>query len=227
MTGWLSVDPMADKYPNISPYAYCAWNPVKLVDPDGKRIKGVKYKNGKIVGYSKRALRNGVKEYIDIRSRTESGRKNIERMLKDTKNTYRIKIVDKPLYKEIEIGKYKRLVGYRYKNTIFISTDYNKYTESVSAVVVPMECGQGGLYETISLANRIVSPDDILELSETDRKMLEPNISCYGDIPLEKRRRDEAINAIGAHEEGHVFGADEGSEVMEIECNALKEYENL
>ena len=35
MTMWLSVDPMADKYPNISPYAYCAWNPVKLVDPDG------------------------------------------------------------------------------------------------------------------------------------------------------------------------------------------------
>ncbi len=35
MTMWLSVDPMADKYPAISPYAYCAWNPVKLVDPDG------------------------------------------------------------------------------------------------------------------------------------------------------------------------------------------------
>ena len=36
MTTWLSVDPMADKYPNIGPYAYCAWNPVKLVDPDGE-----------------------------------------------------------------------------------------------------------------------------------------------------------------------------------------------
>ena len=36
---WLSVDPMADKYPNISPYAYCAWNPVKFVDPDGRKIK--------------------------------------------------------------------------------------------------------------------------------------------------------------------------------------------
>ncbi len=34
-TMWLSVDPMADKYPRISPYAYCAWNPIKLVDPDG------------------------------------------------------------------------------------------------------------------------------------------------------------------------------------------------
>ena len=33
---FLSVDPMSDKYPNISPYAYCAWNPVKLVDPNGE-----------------------------------------------------------------------------------------------------------------------------------------------------------------------------------------------
>ena len=35
---WLSVDPLADKYPNISPYAYAAWNPVKYVDPDGRDI---------------------------------------------------------------------------------------------------------------------------------------------------------------------------------------------
>ena len=35
MTMWLSVDPMSDKYPSISPYAYCAWNPLKLIDPDG------------------------------------------------------------------------------------------------------------------------------------------------------------------------------------------------
>lgn len=36
-TMWLSVDPMADKYPNSSPYNYCMWNPVKLVDPDGRQ----------------------------------------------------------------------------------------------------------------------------------------------------------------------------------------------
>ena len=35
---WLSVDPMADKYPGISPYACCAWNPVRLVDPDGREF---------------------------------------------------------------------------------------------------------------------------------------------------------------------------------------------
>ena len=36
---WLSVDPMADKYPDFSPYAYCVWNPVKLVDPSGDTCK--------------------------------------------------------------------------------------------------------------------------------------------------------------------------------------------
>ncbi|MBR3938653.1 MAG: RHS repeat-associated core domain-containing protein [Bacteroidales bacterium] len=36
MTGWLSIDPQSDKFPNISPYAYCNWNPVKLKDQDGE-----------------------------------------------------------------------------------------------------------------------------------------------------------------------------------------------
>ncbi len=36
LTGWLSVDPMTDKYPNTSPYVYCSWNPILFVDPDGK-----------------------------------------------------------------------------------------------------------------------------------------------------------------------------------------------
>ena len=36
---WLSVDPMAGKYPSLSPYVYCANNPVKLVDPNGEEIE--------------------------------------------------------------------------------------------------------------------------------------------------------------------------------------------
>ena len=42
---WLSVDPMADKYPSMSPYTYCANNPVQLVDPDGRKIDPSSEKN--------------------------------------------------------------------------------------------------------------------------------------------------------------------------------------
>ena len=48
MTMWLSVDPMADKYPRLSPYAYCAWNPIRLIDEDGKEPIGAQVKIAKI-----------------------------------------------------------------------------------------------------------------------------------------------------------------------------------
>ena len=56
LTGWLSVDPMADKYPGLSPYAYCAWNPIRLVDPDGRDTLTILYnekRNSYSLNYSK------------------------------------------------------------------------------------------------------------------------------------------------------------------------------
>src|SRR5690606_40127525 len=35
---WLSVDPLAEKYPGISPYAYVANNPISNIDPVGRQI---------------------------------------------------------------------------------------------------------------------------------------------------------------------------------------------
>ena len=33
---WTTPDPLAEKYPGISPYVYCNSNPVNFVDPDGR-----------------------------------------------------------------------------------------------------------------------------------------------------------------------------------------------
>jgi hypothetical protein len=40
---WYSVDPLAEKYPNYSPYVYCYNNPVVYVDPNGKYGVNIHY----------------------------------------------------------------------------------------------------------------------------------------------------------------------------------------
>ncbi|MCD1117862.1 RHS repeat-associated core domain-containing protein [Chryseobacterium turcicum] len=35
---WYGVDPLAEKYPSLSPYVYVADNPVNAIDPDGREI---------------------------------------------------------------------------------------------------------------------------------------------------------------------------------------------
>ena len=49
---WLSVDPMAAKYPSLSPYVYCANNPVRLVDPNGKEVVAEDKQSQKNIKYS-------------------------------------------------------------------------------------------------------------------------------------------------------------------------------
>ena len=47
---WLSVDPMSDKYPSLSPYVYCANNPIKLMDPNGEEIGDYFSMSGEYLG---------------------------------------------------------------------------------------------------------------------------------------------------------------------------------
>ena len=89
---WLSPDPLLDKYPNISPYAYCNNNPIKYVDPDGRYFdeanEGVaqkievecqnKLSSEKINHYRRKELNKTLRDIADMRN--------------DGKNEYRFEL---------------------------------------------------------------------------------------------------------------------------------------
>jgi len=48
---FITMDPMAEKYYSTSPYAYCANNPVRYIDPDGNRIRIYKKNQKQVLNY--------------------------------------------------------------------------------------------------------------------------------------------------------------------------------
>ena len=68
---WTTLDPLAEKYYSISPYAFCNNNPVNLVDPDGrswgKAVKVVKKIHKTVKTGNKVSVKNILKsEALDI-----------------------------------------------------------------------------------------------------------------------------------------------------------------
>ena len=51
---WSTQDPLAEKYYSISPYAYCAGNPINLVDPNG--LSPIYNENGVLLGTDDQGL---------------------------------------------------------------------------------------------------------------------------------------------------------------------------
>ncbi len=50
---FLSIDPLAEKYYSISPYAYCLNNPLMYIDPDGKDVYRYDDKTGDFILFKK------------------------------------------------------------------------------------------------------------------------------------------------------------------------------
>ena len=66
---WDRIDPLCEKYYSTSPYAYCANNPMMMVDPDGRSPISslIKYA-------AKQGVKSGIKTYV---------KRNIENRLKN------------------------------------------------------------------------------------------------------------------------------------------------
>ena len=71
---WYGVDPLAEKYPNVSGYTYCLGNPVKLIDPDGYSPISIFAKLAAKQG-AKAAAKTILKRYITRKLKNYSSKK--------------------------------------------------------------------------------------------------------------------------------------------------------
>ena len=216
MTMWLSVDPMSDKYPSISPYAYCAWNPVKLVDPDGRKIRGVKYnENTNQFTYNKRAIKRGTDKYIEARIKTESGRAGIYKLMESKKN-YIIRVTDKPIV--ISNGESLQQLNGKYlkeTSTILVSTA-EKISEKVDALLLTSE----------GISNYKVDPSKMQGMDVNSSFGIAAEKAGLKDFEEQYPYQDDVqrIHGTGAHEEIHALGNSDENAAIANEIKERLEY---
>ena len=84
---WLSVDPLASDYPQITPYAYGLWNPVKYIDPDGRKCTlSVNYKTNTITISAKYYALKGDSRYAQKAANFWNNQKGLTYTAKDGTN---------------------------------------------------------------------------------------------------------------------------------------------
>ena len=121
---WNSVDPMADKYPSLSPYNYCAWNPMKLVDPNGEEIDiSALYAKNKDGSYKYKNLIKAFEKF----AQTKIGQKELAKYAKsgqtiagivyETDGEYHKKGIDISFGGEVSRAYYSGDIGRKIENT--------------------------------------------------------------------------------------------------------------
>ena len=91
---WLSVDPMSDKYASLSPYVYCADNPVRLVDPDGEHFEVVVEENTitiKATYYTQKDNKQLLQKGLDYWNNEQSGKYSYVTGTGENQKTYTIR----------------------------------------------------------------------------------------------------------------------------------------
>ena len=141
---WGSVDPMADKYPNISSYAYCAWNPIVIIDPDGKEVEIT----GEASDKAKDQLQK--KTNLILTRNPETGRLSYEGKAKNK--------IDKKMAEMIDNPNIRVKITAKNSNKVSETASINEYGGGYMGNEVQKD--ENGK-KTSATANQFVNPDVI------------------------------------------------------------------
>ena len=178
---WLSVDPMAAKYPSLSPYVYCADNPVKLVDPNGDTLK--------LPPGTSPEFQKQFKAAIDYLNTNKAG--GIASYLHKSKITYYIK--------ETSDNNSGFVTG---ESTIYWNPNVGVFTDNgvvlSPTTVLNHEFGHALVYDLAYLAGKMK------EYYADSEKDSDPNYGTKNDMYVITRIEQRTAKALGEIEKGQV-----------------------
>lgn len=149
-----SIDPLCEKYYWISPYAYVANNPIRYIDPDGRKIFGT---DGKPVTYSFRDglssnASQGVALYAQYIAQTQVGRELLGEAL-NASYTIKVNMVTNAPEGEtrlgVHLGEYNSTTGAYQGGTINLFLD-NIENSTDRIQKAKSEMGKGIKYTGVS-----------------------------------------------------------------------------
>ena len=184
---WSTVDPLAEKYYHLSPYVYCADNPVKYVDPNGKEI-WISYNDadGKEASFQYTV---GM-DYENLNSSIQTIVKNLNEM---AQNADGLKVVSsivesstKYCYKQVETHM-EGAEGYLYLNTICLNDPSNTLAFAEETFHVYQNVlGRGGATVVNEVEAKLFSAKMNYEIEGWDFMNFASTIGGIVDTPYEK-----------------------------------------
>src|SRR5574344_1962542 len=115
---WTSVDSLAEKYYNVSPYVYCGNNPINAIDPDGKKILGLLINSRNQIVFT-RKVTNDVRRIAKALMLTPEGTKMLKGAIR-SKIQLKMEISPDINITHYKTGKLDYIYGEQYKGTLIV-----------------------------------------------------------------------------------------------------------
>ncbi|NBL63680.1 hypothetical protein GV828_00540 [Flavobacterium sp. NST-5] len=115
---WMSVDPLAEKYPSWNPYNYCMQNPVNLVDPDGRDVVPwhISKRKHATKGYHAYSFLQAMKEF----TKTSYGGGFIKEFLKKDQSIYGVEAQKNGKFSDAILNVYDVKIKNLQEQTVFM-----------------------------------------------------------------------------------------------------------
>jgi RHS repeat-associated protein len=160
---WWGIDPLWQKYPSLSPYAYCANNPIIYIDPNGReKIPALNPGTTPNYATARKGIRNYTRNIGVIHLWGHGNKKTIEAYNEKTKE---VKFLTSP----------KNLEAFLIENSAVYRNNNQEGKESKTSILVLHSCStgeSGGIAQQASTKDLnllVVAPTDILTMStQTD-----------------------------------------------------------